>query len=40
MDGEIVWILIEVVVPYVNAFAGVELDTWSQPVVSLNPVTS
>jgi hypothetical protein len=32
MDGETVGILIEVVVRYVNAFTGVELDTWSQPV--------
>jgi len=40
MDGEIAGILIEVVVRYVNAFTGVELDTWSQPTLSLNPVTS
>jgi hypothetical protein len=39
MDGEIVGILIEVV-GYGSAFTGVELDTWSQPVLSLNPVTS
>ena len=40
MEGEIVRILIEDVVRYVNAFTGVELDTWSQPVMSLNPVSS
>jgi len=37
---QIVGILIEGAVRYVNAFTRVELDTWSQPGLSLNPVTS